>query len=66
MNIINSFPGYEYIDGKNMGNTPQIITNLDVGNHQLELKKSQYVSIHKTINMYIVKTEITVFGCMLK
>ena len=40
-----------YIDGNDMGNTPKIITHLDVGKHQLELKKSQYISVRKTITI---------------
>lgn len=50
---ITSFPSDAtiYIDGNFMGNTPKIITDLDVGKHQLELKKSQYISVCKTINI---------------
>lgn len=40
-----------YIDGKNMGNTPKIITHMNVGSHQLELRKNQYIPIRKTINI---------------
>lgn len=46
-----------YIDGKDLGTTPKTITHLNVGSHQLELKKSKYVSIRKTIN--IIGDQIT-------
>ena len=40
-----------YIDGKFSGKTPNIIINLIVGKHTLELKKDGYRSIHKTIQI---------------
>lgn len=40
-----------YIDGQNKGKTPLTIGNLLPGNHTLELRKSSFVNVNKTISI---------------
>ena len=50
---INSSPGMAdiFIDGKKVGQTPQLISNLIVGNHSIRLEKKGYKSESKTIDI---------------
>ena len=52
---INSSPGMAdiFIDGKKVGQTPQLISNLIVGNHSIRLEKKGYKSESKTIDITI-------------
>ena len=57
-----------YIDGKFSGKTPIIIENIIVGKHTLELKKDEYESIHKTIQITentTYKIKDTIYKCKL-
>ncbi len=40
-----------YIDGKKQGTSPSVISNLLVGNHTIEIKKSGYASETKTVTI---------------
>ena len=50
---INSTPGMAdiYIDGKKVGQTPQVISNLLIGDHDVRISKQGYSDINKTVSI---------------
>lgn len=50
---INSSPGMAdiYIDGKKMGQTPLLLSNLLIGNHKLSIIKEGYEIVNKTLEI---------------
>ncbi|MDY6437374.1 MAG: PEGA domain-containing protein [Bacteroidales bacterium] len=47
------------VDGKNLGTTPRVLTNILIGTHELKLEKEGYQSLTKTITLD-AKNKLTV------
>ena len=63
---INSSPGMAdiFIDGKKVGQTPQLISNIIVGHHSITIEKKGFKSVNKSIE--IKEEEISIFNFSLK